>query len=593
MIQRDIEDVMEYLQRDKTRPAYVDDLRSVWLRRKDWYVKCSNYQHFSRCAPSEFLARSSKDAERFFHFITGKRQPLKEIEKKQQTFFVSLTIPDLATALELLPEIAVGSDAVELRIDLLKDRRNPKGPSSPDFVADQVAILRGSIGLPIIFTVRSISQGGKFPDQAHEEALILFKLALRMGVEFLDLELQWPDHILRAITGVKGRTKIIASHHDPLGNLSWRHGSWVPYYNKALLYGDIIKLVGVATSQEDNVTIAKFKEWAKALDKTPLIAINMGSDGQLSRIQNNFLTPVSHEALPFKAAPGQLSATEIRSALSLHGVIKPKNFFLFGKPISQSRSPALHNTLFRTQGLPHHYGLLETDTIEDLEKTLQSPNFGGASVTIPLKLDIMPHLDQVTEDAKMIGAVNTIIVDQCRPSISGQGYHLTGRNTDWQGMRLVLENAGAHPTGGQSGVVIGGGGTARAAIYVLHAMNYSPIYLLGRSFNKMKLLAENFPDGFPLQVISSHDEIKKMQQTNVAIGTIPADKPIDQGLEGLLKTLFRMHGNGKPQILLEMAYKPALTALMSMAQKEGWATIAGLEALAGQGLYQVSTNLCG
>ena len=590
LVQRDIEDVIEYLQRDKTRPAYVDDIQSVWLRRKDWYVECSNYQHFSQYTTSESLARASKDVERFLHFVTGRSRPLDEIEKKQRSFFVSLTTPDLTAAVNLLPEVVVGSDAVELRVDLLKDGKNPEGPPPPHFVADQVAKLRFSIGLPVIFTVRSTSQGGQFPDQAHDEAFILLKLAIRMGVEFLDLELQWPDYILRSITSAKGRTKIIASHHDTMGNLSWEHGSWVPHYNKALLYGDIIKLVGVATSQADNVTVAKFKEWAKAMDKTPLIAINMGLDGQLSRIQNNFLTPVSHEALPFKAAPGQLSATEIRSALSLHGVIKPKGFFLFGKPISQSRSPALHNTLFRTQGLPHHYSLLETETAENLEKTLQSSNFGGASVTIPLKLDIMLYMDQVTDDAKIIGAVNTIIVDQCRPSKNSQGHHLTGRNTDWQGMRLVLENAGAHPGGRQSGVVIGGGGTARAAIYVLHAMNYSPIYLLGRSANKMQSLAEHFPGDFPVQVVSAHDEIQKMQHPTVAISTIPADKPIDKSLEQLLTLLFTMHSDGKRQILLEMAYKPAFTALMGMAQNEGWATIAGLEVLAGQGLYQVSTS---
>ena len=591
LVQRDIEDVMEFLQNDKTRPAYVDDMRSVWLRRKDWYVKCSNYEHFSQCAPSELLARASKDVKSFFGFVTGRCRPLEEIEKKQQTFFVSLTIPDLATALNFLPEVVVGSDAVELRVDLLKDLANPEDLPLPDFVASQVAMLRGSINLPVIFTIRTVGQGGQFPDRAHEAALILLKMALRMGVEFLDLELQWPDHILCAVTCVKGRTNIIASHHDPRGDLSWNNGSWVPHYNKALLYGDIIKLVGVAKRQEDNVAVAKFKEWAKTVDKTPLIAINMGLDGQLSRIQNSFLTPVSHEALPFKAAPGQLSAIEIRSALSLHGVIKPKNFFLFGKPISQSRSPTLHNAMFKAQGLPHHYGILETDTTDDLENTLHSPNFGGASVTIPLKLDVMPYLDQVTEDASTIGAVNTIVVDESRRSRRGHGHHLTGRNTDWQGMKLVLENAGAHPNAGQSGVVIGGGGTARAAIYALHAMDYSPIYLLGRSVNKMQSLAERFPSDFPLRLISSHEEIKRMQRHAVAIGTIPADKPIDEGLEQLLKTLFRNHGDGKSQVLLEMAYKPSVTALMSMAQSEGWSTIAGLEVLAAQGLYQVSISI--
>lgn len=591
LVERDIEQVMEYLQKDKTRPAYVDDMRGVWLRRKDWYVECSSYQHNSCHPSSDSLSKASRDIQRLLSFVTGRSQYLEKIRLNQHSFFVSLTVPELSAALDSLPEVVVGSDAVELRIDLLKDPANPTGPPSHDFVANQVAILRGSTNLPVIFTVRSVDQGGRFPNGAQDTALALSRLALRIGVEFLDLELQWPDHFLHAVTSAKGQTKIIASHHDPKRKLSWKDGSWVPHYNKALVYGDIVKLVGVATSQEDNIWLAKFKHWASAADKTPLIAINMGIDGQLSRIQNGFLTPVSHEALPFKAAPGQLSAREIRSALSLLGVIKPQKFFLFGKPIAQSRSPALHNTMFKAQGLRHHYGLLETDTTKDLEQTIRTADFGGASVTVPLKLDIIPLLDEVTQDAQTIGAVNTIIVDTSRPSKDRQGHHLTGRNTDWQGMQLVLENAGAHVTSGpQSAAVIGGGGTARAAIYALHAMNYSPIYLLGRSANKMQTLSESFPGDYYLEVISTYEEIKKnVQQPIVVIGTIPADKGIDQSLERLLKELLRARGDVEQQrILLEMAYKPAVTPLMEMARKEGWAAIPGLEVLAGQGLHQVS-----
>ena len=591
LIQRNIEDVIEYLQKDKTRPAYVDDMRSVWLRRKGWYDECSNHLYLSQEASSHLLVKASKDFERFLQFVTGQFQPSEAIQKKQQSFFISLTMPNLSTASEYLPGVLVGSDAVEIRVDLLKDPDNPDGLPSPDFVANQVNFLRHSTDLPVVFTVRTAGQGGRFPDHAQDEVLVLSRLALRMGVEFLDLELHWPNQILDTITGAKGTSKIIASHHDFKGALSWKNGSWVPHYNKGLIYGDIVKLVGTANTQDDNVALAEFRKKMKTVDTTPLIAINMGLDGQLSRIQNDFLTPVTHKALPFKAAPGQLSAKEIRIALTLHGVIKPKKFHLFGKPISQSRSPALHNRMFRSQGLPHDYGLLETDSVKDLEDALRSPEFGGASVTIPLKLDIMPVLDQVTEDAEMIGAVNTIMVDESRPSKSGKGYFLTGGNTDWRGMKLALENAGARPTSGQSGVVIGGGGTARAAIFVLHAMKCSPIYLLGRSAAKMESLAKSFPREFTLQVITSPDDIKKIKEPTVAIGTIPADKPIDEGLEQLLTTLFGIHGDIQPQILLEMAYKPAVTDLMNMAQKEGWTTIAGLEALAAQGLYQVSGYL--
>lgn len=423
---------------------------------------------------------------------------------------------------------------------------------------------------------------GKFPDGAYDEAFALYELALRSGVEFLDLEIQFPEDRLSSIVRGKGHTMIIASHHDPKGQLAWENSSWVPHYNKALLYGDIVKLVGVAATQDDNSSLLQFKKWTRTQNKAPVIAINMGREGQKSRIENSFLTPVSHPALPFKAAPGQLSAADIRTALTLHGAIKPRNFFLCGKPITQSKSPTMHNRAFRATGLPYTYGLLETDNIGDLGSMLDSSDFGGASITIPLKLDIVQHLDTISEDARTIGAVNTVIADPSRKSDKRSGHHLTGRNTDWQGMTKVLENAGAQPGNNQSGLVIGGGGTARAAIYTLHMMHYSPIYVLGRSSPNIQSLIKSFPKGYDLKSLTIDNEVNEIAQLpTIAIGTIPADKPIDPGMHRILEYIF---SHSKEGILLEMAYKPAVTPLMELAKT--WTKIPGLEVLAGQGLYQ-------
>ena len=592
LVQRNIEDVMAFLQLDKSRPAYVDNMRDVWERRKEWYIECSNYQYFSQKAPSSSLVKASRDFEQFIHNISRTEHCLSKIAFKPQSFFVSLTVPDVSAALEVLPAVVVGSDAMELRVDLLVDPSMAETPTI-DFVASQLATLRGCISLPIIFTIRTQGQGGRFPDPKDEKDLAfllsLLELALRSAVEFLDLEMSLPDKILKSISSKKGQTKFIASHHDPCGTLSWSNGSWRKLHNKASQYGDVIKLVGVAKDQEDNFALLQFRKDAQRTSKTPLIAINMGEQGQLSRIQNNFLTPVSHSALPFKAAPGQLSAAEIRTALSLHGVIKRRKFFLFGKPIAHSRSPALHNRLFKITGLPHEYGLLETDNAADLKETLFSEDFGGASVTIPLKLDIINHLDAISEDAGVIGAVNTVVIDETRISNKHLGHYLTGLNTDWLGMKLVLEKAGACGGESQSGLIVGGGGTARAAIYTLHAMNFSPIYILGRSISRLQDLASSFPKTYDIRFITSKKECRSIQPPSIAIGTIPADKPIDPGMEEVLTEIFNIsHSQDEhdKKILLEMAYKPAMTALMKLAQGAGWKTTPGLEVLAGQGLYQ-------
>ncbi|KAK2792602.1 3-dehydroquinate dehydratase (3-dehydroquinase) [Onygenales sp. PD_12] len=590
LVMRDIKDNMDFLKVDQTRPAYVEDMMGVWLRRKPWFQECSNIQYFSRKTGLDGMAQASAGFARFLKVVTGQVDSLELMKRKEPTFFVSLTLPDLTPSTHILKEVTLGSDAVELRVDLLKDPQSTNDIPSVDYVAEQISLLRSRVSVPLVFTIRTKSQGGRFPDDAYNEALQLYRLAMRTGSEFVDLEISFPDELLRTVTEMKGYSKIIASHHDPNGQLSWANGSWIQYYNKALQYGDVIKLVGVAKSLDDNASLKNFKTWAEAAHDVPIIAINMGDKGQLSRILNGFMTPVSHPSLPFKAAPGQLSAREIRKGLSLMGEIKAKKFAVLGKPVSASRSPALHNALFRQMGLPHSYGTLETDNVEDVREFIRNPDFGGASVTIPLKLDIMPLLDEIAPEAEIIGAVNTIVPVADNKSKTPR---LIGRNTDWQGMVRCLSDAGAYaattPTTTSAGLIIGGGGTARAAIFALHSMGYAPIYVVGRSPEKIASMASTFPTGHDIRILEDVAALPSIP--TVAIGTIPGDKPIEPRMREVLCRLFERcqkepAAEGQKRILLEMAYKPSVTSLMQLASDAGWAVLPGLEVLVAQGVYQ-------
>jgi pentafunctional AROM polypeptide len=588
LVHRDTEEVMQFLQIDKTRPAYVEDMMGVYLRRKPWFEECSNFQFHSRSVEAGALSVARDDFGRFLSLISGTSSHLERMRQKKESFFVSLTMPNLSQGLDVLPAVVVGADAVELRVDLLVDPLSSNGIPSPDFVYSQVALLRSVVATPLIFTIRTVGQGGKFPDDAHAEALALYKAAVRMAAEYIDLEIQFPSELLQEVTKCKGFSKIIASHHDSAGQLSWRNGSWVQHFNKALQYGDVIKLVGVAHDLADNFALAKFKSDMAREHLTPLIAINMGEKGKLSRVLNGFMTPVSHPQLPFKAAPGQMSAAEIRTALSLLGEIPKRSFYLFGTPIKASPSPALHNALFKATGLPHVYSLFETANAADAQEIIRAPDFGGASVTIPLKLDIIQYLDEVTPAAEAIGAVNTII--PVHDKSTGKP-HLLGDNTDWMGMTHCLSSASIGiPSPGTSALVVGAGGTARAAIYALHSLGYGPIYIVSRTPSKLTPLIASFPADFDIRPLKHLVEAEELSSPPaVAIGTIPADKPIEQNMREVLAALFR-HPNAdatRPRVLLEMAYKPRQTALMQMAQDAGWKTIPGAEVLSGQGWYQV------
>lgn len=587
-VHRNIKNVMEFLNIDKSRPAYVEDMVGVWLRRKPWFGECSNFQYYSPAVSAEHLDVAQVDFSRFLSIITGKSDYHEKLLKRGRTFFVSLTYPDLSQVVDIVDTVVIGSDAVEVRVDLLEDPASSDGVPSVQFVSEQLAALRSKTQLPVIFTIRTKSQGGRFPDEAQEKALELYLTALGMGLEYLDLEVSWPITILDKVTSVKGHTKIIASHHDVAGNLRWSNASWVSKFNSALKYGDVIKLIGQATRLQDNFDLEKFREWAATHD-TRLIALNMGDKGKLSRILNPFLTPVTHEALPFKAAPGQLSVAEIHAGLSMIGLIQKKQFYLFGAPIQHSRSPALHNTLFKALGLPHEYSLFENESCDDdaTKAILHADDFGGASVTIPHKLNIMAHLDEVTPEARLIGAVNTVL-----PVVATDGKKkLVGYNFDWVGIKTSLSQGGVRHTHGNSGsaLVVGAGGTSRAAVYALHNMRYSKIYIINRSVDKIQPIIDAFPADYNIIAIKSLAEAQEVKTKPVtAVSTVPADKPIDLEMKAILIELLKKSGEPREEnrVLVEMAYKPRNTEVMALAEEHGWRSVPGLEALTGQGVQQ-------
>ena len=608
LVHRDTEQVMSYLQEDKTRPAYVEEILGVYIRRKPWYQECSNFQYLSigeklagggKQAGLGTLSVARRDFERLLSLVSGQSTHFDEIRSKQNSFFVSLTMPHIAAASQLLPRIVTGSDAVEVRVDLLEDPKSTLGIPSLDFLQEQIAQLRAVTSIPIVFTIRTLSQGGRFPDSFHDEALQLYKAAVRMGIEYIDLEITFPESLLATITENKGFSKIIASHHDPRGTLSWKNGSWIEYYNRALQYGDIVKLVGNSKSIADNLALEGFRaRMHTAHPDVPMIAINMGEAGKLSRILNNFMTPVTQPALPAAAAPGQLSASEIRQALSLMGQIPPKKFYLFGTPIAASRSPALHNALFKESGLPHTYERFETSDAQAVQEIIKSPNFGGASVTIPLKLDVLELVDEVSDAVKVIGAVNTII-PMPAPKIDSTAVNgdthvtrpkLRGENTDWLGIKHCLQSHSSYNPAGPA-LVIGTGGTSRAAIYALHKLVHKPIYILARNLTKVTGLISSFPNSIAdkLQAINDPTHAAQISSTTpltTIIATIPADQAIDSKITESLSSLLAVQNQAGGRVLLEMAYKPERTEVMKIAEKKGWTTIPGKEVLVAQGWWQ-------
>ncbi|KAJ7874810.1 type I 3-dehydroquinase-domain-containing protein [Mycena olivaceomarginata] len=334
---------------------------------------------------------------------------------------------------------------------------------------------------------------GRFPDIPNEETAIsnlhaLLRHALRLGVEYIDLEATFPPSILEDIVASKGNATIIGSYCEITGSIPWTGPQTKQVYDRIVQMGaDIIKMVNVARSFEDNLSLRQFVATVERNPK-PIIAINLGPE-----FSTMFWSPVSHPLLPRVSSPGQISFYETQTILHLTGLLPLKRYYLFGCPIAHSMSPTLHNTAFGTLGLPHTYELKETLTVEELTDVMRSADFGGASVTIPYKRDIIPMLQHVSRHAKIIGAVNTISPIPVAVGSSGD-------NTDWRAIKDM-------PIGATTALVLGAGGTSRATLYALHHVGVINIYIYNRTRRKAEALAREFERLDPLLNIRVLDHL--------------------------------------------------------------------------------------
>lgn len=580
-LHRDLDETVVFLSADTTRPAYVSEIKEVWFKREKWYHECSNYHFYSsHCSNETEFKKLRHSFISYLKTITGlELTPIP----KHRSFVASFACSDLNELTEDLEDITAGCEAIEFRVDLLKDY-------SPSFVADQTATLRKFINLPIVYTIRTKSQGGAFPDDDVDTLEELSNLGIKLGVEFLDVQLTNSEKRLKKIIDKKAFTKIIATYVDVSGNLKWNNAEWDNKYNQAIsLNADVIQLVGYAHEFEDNITLEHFRANHKG---TPLISFNGGEKGKLSRVLNGLMTPVTSDLLQDVSGKGQLTVAEINKVYSEIGGLTKKQFTVVGSPISHSRSPQLHNAAYKALSLPYEFGKFETDDASKVyEEVMTKPDFGGLAVTMPLKLDIMKYVTELSDSASIIGAVNTVV------PIEGQPGKFLGDNTDWYGISYSFIRHGVPSIGNSdiTGLVVGGGGTSRAAAYALNHMGCKKIYMVNRTSSKVYEIKDLLPADFNIEVLESIEQVDAAEPVSLIVSCVPADKPLDEvllnKLERVLNKGIEKRKGGFNPTLLDAAYKPRVTPIMRIAEEKFlWTVVPGVEMLVNQGVLQFQVH---
>ncbi|OKL61799.1 hypothetical protein UA08_02315 [Talaromyces atroroseus] len=271
-----------------------------------------------------------------------------------------------------------------------------------------------------------------------------------------------------------------------------------------------------------------------------------------------------------------------RSPLTPDSLNEPLQVCFFGTPNAKSLSPVLVPIIFQSVPSQWKFSPVDTDLTADFIHKRGQPDFLGSSITMPNKLSYKPLLDELTEEARVIGAVNTTFV---RLDHSDGRHKHIGTNTDCVGIRDVLvqhvegitESAHNIPA-----IVVGAGGAARSAVYALWRwMKPSEIYIANRLQAEAEELISSSREnmlGIQLRYIGSVEAAEKLPTPYLMVGTIPDYPATESGEIECLKVYNHFLARQKKGVLLDMCYIPSVsTKLLVSGREQKWKVISGMD----------------
>lgn len=249
---------------------------------------------------------------------------------------------------------------------------------------------------------------------------------------------------------------------------------------------------------------------------------------------------------------------------------------VIGDPVSHSLSPVMHNAAIADLGLDYVYLPLPVSPqdIESALKGFQSIALKGFSVTIPYKQTIIPYLNEISSEAQLIGAVNTI-------KWTPQGWY--GTNTDVYGFLAPL-NRLKGDWQQISPVILGNGGAARAVVVGCWQLGCPEIHVVGRNAKKLGDFWQSWQNTPLKDLVKIHywDNLSGvLSQTRLLINTTPVG--MSPNLETSPLPWESIEKLRTDAIAYDLIYNPSPTLFLKMAQHQGAIIIDGLEMLIQQG----------
>jgi len=242
---------------------------------------------------------------------------------------------------------------------------------------------------------------------------------------------------------------------------------------------------------------------------------------------------------------------------------------LIGCNILKSLSPALHEDAFAAAGIKGHYHLMDLDVLGDrtdfahLFEAVRIAGFAGINVTHPFKEAVISLLDEVSPEAKQIGAVNTVAI--------GRDARTRGDNTDRVGFRRAFEETiGASAVAGKRAAVIGAGGAGRAIAFALIDLGAAQIVIHDKDHERAQALASELSSHFSrIRCEAAKDVADAVRDAAGAVNASPV------GMLGYSGTPIPEELIASNQWIADAVYTPLETQLIASARRKGCAVMTG------------------
>jgi shikimate dehydrogenase len=243
---------------------------------------------------------------------------------------------------------------------------------------------------------------------------------------------------------------------------------------------------------------------------------------------------------------------------------------VMGWPISQSRSPALHNYWIEKYNIKGRYVPLavEPERLAEALYGLRALGVRGCNLTMPHKQHVMPLLDRVDDTARRIGAVNAVVIND-----DGT---MAGTNNDGNGfVANLLDAAPDWKANAGPIVILGAGGAARAVLVAMIDRGATEIRLLNRTFERAEKLAAD---------LGGHVKALPWEKRSDVIGDAALlTNTTNQGMTGKPPLDISLARLSPQAVVADLIYTPPETPFLEAARNRGNVTVNGLGMLLHQG----------